>query len=134
MNNKEFVDKLLKIVNNYKTVYAYGTWGQIVTPSLIKGKAKQYPSWYTTTRKKNLEALVGKEYWCFDCSGLIKAVLWGWSGNKESKNGGAVYKSNGVPEQGEGGGPHPQPGLLFPRQSFGVRPAHRPARQRGIPF
>ena len=41
---------------------------------------------------------MGKEYWCFDCSGLIKAVLWGWSGNKESKNGGAVYKSNGVPD------------------------------------
>lgn len=98
MNNKEFVDKLLKIVNNYKTVYAYGTWGQIVTTLLIKGKAKQYPSWYTTTRKKNLEALVGKDYWCFDCSGLIKAVLWGWNGKKDVKNGGAIYKSNGVPD------------------------------------
>ncbi len=98
MNNKEFVDKLLKIVNNYKTVYAYGTWGQIVTTSLIKGKAKQYPSWYTEVRKNSLQKLVGKDYWCFDCSGLIKAVLWGWNGNRETKNGGAIYKSNGVPD------------------------------------
>lgn len=29
MTNKEFTDKLLKIVNNYNTVYAYGTWDKL---------------------------------------------------------------------------------------------------------
>lgn len=34
--------------------------------------------------------------WNFDCVILIKAVLWGWSENKNHAHGGAVYGSNGV--------------------------------------
>lgn len=32
----------------------------------------------------------------FDCIGLIKAILWGWSGDFSKTYGGAVYQSNGV--------------------------------------
>ncbi len=97
MTNKEFVDKLLNIVNNYKTVYAYGTFGQKLTSSIINQKSKQYPSWYTSSRKQFLLSLVGKNYFCFDCVGLIKGVLWGWNGSNTT-NGGAKYESNGVPD------------------------------------
>lgn len=97
MTNKEFVDKLLKIVNNYNTVYAYGTFGQKITKSIINSKSKQYPNWYTQTRINNLLNLIDKDYFGFDCVGLIKGVLWGWNGSN-TKNGGAVYKSNGVPD------------------------------------
>ena len=97
MSNKEFVDILLNIVNNFNTIYAYGTWGQKVTETIINQKKKQYPFWYTNERVNNLKRLVSKNYFCFDCSGLIKAVLWGWSG-KNSTNGGAVYQSNSVPD------------------------------------
>ena len=97
MTNKEFVDKLLNIVNNYKTVYSYGTFGQKITKSIINQKAKQYPNWYTTTRKNILLNLVGKNYFGFDCVGLIKGVLWGWNGSNTT-NGGAKYESNGVPD------------------------------------
>ena len=97
MTNKEFIDKLLNIVNNYKTAYAYGTFGQKLTTSIINQKAKQYPNWYTTSRKNSLSKLVGKNYFVFDCVGLIKGVLWGWSGSN-STNGGAKYESNGVPD------------------------------------
>lgn len=97
MTNKEFVNKLLNIVNNYNTVYAYGTFGQKLTTSLINQKAKQYPNWYTTSRKNNLQNLVGKNYFAFDCVGLIKGVLWGWNGSNTT-NGGAKYESNGVPD------------------------------------
>ena len=34
--------------------------------------------------------------WNFDCVILIKAILWGWNGNKTASHGGAVYASNGV--------------------------------------
>lgn len=34
----------------------------------------------------------------FDCIGLIKGVLWGFDGNVERTYGGAVYKSNDVPD------------------------------------
>lgn len=97
MTNKEFVNKLLNIVNNYKTVYAYGTFGQKLTTSIINQKAKQYPNWYTDKRKKELLTLVNKNYFCFDCAGLIKGVLWGWNGSN-STNGGAKYESNNVPD------------------------------------
>ncbi len=97
MTNKEFVNKLLNIVNNYNTVYAYGTFGQKLTTSLINQKEKQYPNWYTTSRKNSLQNLVGKKYFAFDCVGLIKGVLWGWNGSN-TVNGGAKYESNGVPD------------------------------------
>lgn len=35
---------------------------------------------------------------CFDCCGVIKAVVWGWNGDKNAAYGGAVYKSNGMPD------------------------------------
>lgn len=34
--------------------------------------------------------------WNFDCVILIKAILWGWNGNKNHPHGGAIYGSNGV--------------------------------------
>ncbi len=34
----------------------------------------------------------------FDCCGLLKAVLWGWSGDKTATYGGAIYISNSVPD------------------------------------
>lgn len=97
MNNQEFINRLLKIVSNYNTVYAYGTWGQVLTNNVITSKTKQYSWWYTSSRQNQLKKLVGKGYYCFDCVGMIKAVLWGWSGNG-TVNGGAVYQSNNVPD------------------------------------
>lgn len=97
MTNKEFVNKLLNIVNNYKTIYAYGTWGQVLNNTIITNKTKQYPSWYTSSRQKMLRDLVGKGYFVFDCVGMIKATLWEWNGSNTT-NGGATYGSNGVPD------------------------------------
>lgn len=34
----------------------------------------------------------------FDCVGLIKGLLWGWSGDKAKTYGGAKYATNGVPD------------------------------------
>ena len=97
MTNQEFINKLLNIVNNYKTIYAYGTWGQILTNNVITSKTKQYPGWYTSANQKKLKNLVGKGYYVFDCVGMIKGVLWGWCGNGTT-NGGATYQANGVPD------------------------------------
>ena len=36
--------------------------------------------------------------WNFDCVVSIKSVLWGWNENKNVIHGGAIYKSNGVPD------------------------------------
>lgn len=89
MNNIEFVAKL-KNIKDSKTIYMIGTFGQILTDDLINQKAKQYPKSYSESKINKLKNLVGKNYYAFDCIGLVKGVLWGWPNVK--------YKSNGVPD------------------------------------
>ena len=103
MTNVELVKKAKDVVANYKTVYANGMFGQPITQSIIDQKAAQLPNWYTSKRKAELKALIGQGYFGFDCICLIKGILWGWNGNLDSVNGGAVYGSNGVPDVTEYG-------------------------------
>lgn len=91
MTNKELVDKLYDIVNNYKTVYMWGVFGSPVTEKIISEKSAQYPSWYTSARLTNLRSLIGKGYFAFDCVNTIKGLLWGWNGDASKHYGGAKY-------------------------------------------
>lgn len=100
MKAKVLVEKAVDIAKNYNTVYMWGVFGAPVTESVIAGKAKQYPSWYTSAKQAAFRKLVGKGYFGFDCVCLIKGILWGWSGNQSKTYGGASYASNGVPDIG----------------------------------
>lgn len=97
MTSKEFIQKLLNVLN-FKTVYMWGTFGSPVTEELLMEKCNQYPNWYNISRASQLRSLVGKNYFGFDCVGLIKGILWGWSGDLRKYHGGARYNSNGVPD------------------------------------
>lgn len=96
MKSDAFVERA-KMIATAKTVYLWGTFGAPLTNSLILNKSKQYPGWYSSQRQSRFKSLVGKNYFAFDCVGLIKAILWGWIGNAESY-GGARYTSNQVPD------------------------------------
>ena len=101
MKASSFTSKLKDIATNYKTVYAWGVFGGPITRALVNGKAKQYPSWYTSYRINNVFAPLydrKPKAFGFDCVGLVKGVLWGWDGNSSQSYGGAVYASNGVPD------------------------------------
>lgn len=100
MNNIELKEKLIDLVNNHATVYAYGCWGNKLTEALINSKAKQYPWWYTESKKKQLKAMTKLSYvvWGFDCVCMIKAILWGFNADTSKTTGGAVYNSNNVPD------------------------------------
>lgn len=98
MTNVELVKKVKDVAANYKTVYANGMFGQPITESIIVQKTRQLPNWYTSARQKSLRALIGKGHFGFDCICFIKALLWGWSGDLKSTNGGAKYCSNNVPD------------------------------------
>ncbi|ABX43301.1 C40 family peptidase [Lachnoclostridium phytofermentans] len=98
MTDQELQAKVLDIVNNHKTCYALGGTGQLVTDAFIDQKAKQLPSWYTPSRINELKKLVGKGYYAFDCSNLIKAILWGLFNGKQG-----VYNSNTVPDTNANG-------------------------------
>lgn len=100
MNNIELKNKLVDLVNNHATVYAYGCWGNKLTVSLINAKANQYPWWYTASKKQELINMtkLGYVVWGFDCVNMIKGILWGWCADTSKNNGGAIYASNGVPD------------------------------------
>lgn len=83
MKQKIFIDKLYDIVENYNTVYMWGSFGAPVTEKLIKDKSKQYPGWYTGAKQAQLRKLIGKNYFGFDCVNTIKGILWGWSGDED---------------------------------------------------
>lgn len=88
MNSTEFINAAISI-SNKKTVYGWGCFGQKATDAFIDQKAKQYPSWYTTSKIKELKALADDTL-MVDCVGLIKMILWGYPTVK--------YTSNNVPD------------------------------------
>lgn len=97
----ELADACLNIARNYKTLYVLGCIGAPMTPS---NKAR-YTSNLAYNKKAARTAKINAataDTFGFDCVCLIKALLWGWSGDKSKIYGGAVYKSNGVPDIGEG--------------------------------
>ena len=80
--NKEFVS-YLKTLLNRNTVYMWGEFGRLVTNNTIDSKKKQYPSHYDDTKVKYLKSLVGKNYYAYDCAGLIKSYFMSDYGNKK---------------------------------------------------
>ena len=70
--NIDFV-KYLKSLLNKNTVYMWGGYGTLVTKSFINQKKKQYPSHYPASKVKYLNSLVGKDYYSYDCAGMIKS-------------------------------------------------------------
>ncbi len=103
MNQHKLVEKLWDIVKNYKTVYMWGVFGSPLTEDIIASKAKQYPEWYSLEKQNELRKLINKEYFGFDCVNLIKALVWGWSGDVTKKHGGALYKTNNCPDTSANG-------------------------------
>lgn len=92
MTFQEFIDKAVEI-SKTKTAYMWGTYGRPITDALIDAKRKQYPKQYADSRVAKLRALVGQGYHAWDCVGLIKGILWGWSGKTN-----VPYAVNGVPD------------------------------------
>ena len=89
MNNKILAEKALKIAKNYKTNYFWGAFGWPTTNNNIKRLLNQYPENYAYLAKAE-----GSQF-SFDCSGLVKAIIWDWNGS-DDVYGGAKYNSNGL--------------------------------------
>lgn len=90
--------KAIEIASNYKTAYMLGPWGWPATDKMIT-RATTQGSHAQTNRQwlAQANAIKGKGF-LFDCVGLIKGILWGWSGNIGRTYGGAGYACNGVPD------------------------------------
>lgn len=92
MNNIEFCDKLIA-VTKLKTLYCKGCFGTVLT---AKGKEDVIAhDDYNKKHKKEIMAAT-KDTFAFDCSGLIKGIFWGFTGNKNMIYGGAVYNDGPI--------------------------------------
>lgn len=101
MNNKELVQKLKDIALNYKTLYVLGCFGAPMTDANKTRYCNNLEYNKQAARSKMIRA-ASADTFGFDCVCLIKGVLWGWKGDKNSSYGGAKYNSNGVPDIDEG--------------------------------
>lgn len=108
MTNIEFVNKAIEIAMAYKTLYAKGMYGHVLTESNISSLSNDYPYWYIEkesasgkTNGEHLKQYTGKGYFGFDCICLIKGILWGWSGDLDHYRGGSQYELNDVPDETE---------------------------------
>lgn len=97
MTGKELADKAKEIATKYKTLYVYGCLGDPLTMKNKVKHSKTYP-FNRTPQRQAMITNASEDTFGFDCSGLIKSILWGWCGDKTKENGGAKYQSNGVPD------------------------------------
>ncbi|MGN0998382.1 MAG: hypothetical protein ACI4PO_02370, partial [Faecousia sp.] len=96
---KELVSKCLYVAMNIKTLYVMGCFGAPMTASNKERYTKNHAFNAQPERTAKIMAAT-EDTFGFDCVCFFKALLWGWSGDASQVYGGAVYKSNGVPDIG----------------------------------
>ncbi len=101
MDAQTFAAKARKIATEYKTSYMLGPWGWPATEKMIKRACMGSHGADNKTWLSYANAIKDEGY-LFDCVGLIKGILWGWSGDFYRTYGGAGYACNGVPDYDAG--------------------------------
>lgn len=86
-----------KVASEYKTLYVMGCFGAPMNAANKERYAQNHSYNRQTVRTVMIKSATSDTFG-FDCVCLIKAILWGWSGNKGHTYGGAKYASNGVPD------------------------------------
>ena len=99
MKANDFVAKAKEIATKYKTVYIMGCFGSPMNSTNKKRYTTNHSYNKQSSRVKKINS-VSADTFGFDCVCLIKGILWGWDGNKNTTYGGAKYVSNGVPDVG----------------------------------
>lgn len=87
----------MDIAQNKKTLYIKGCFGAPMNP---KNKLR-YTQNHSYNRQADRTAMIlaaSEETFGFDCVCLIKGLLWGFCADKSKTYGGAVYRSNAVPD------------------------------------
>lgn len=99
MKASEFIEKLKDVAKNYKTLYIMGCFGAPMTAANKKRYTSNHSYNKAAARVKMINA-ASADTFGFDCVCLIKGILWGWDGDKNTTYGGARYAVNGVPDIG----------------------------------
>lgn len=97
MKASEFVDKLVDVAKNYKTLYVMGCFGAPMSDANKKRYTKNH-TYNTQAKRTAMINSATSDTFGFDCVNLLKGVLWGWNGDKSKTYGGAKYATKGVPD------------------------------------
>ena len=87
------------VARNHKTLYIMGCFGAPMNAA-NKARYTRNHSYNRRTARKSMIRAASAETFGFDCVGLIKGLLWGWSGDGAKIYGGARYGANNVPDLG----------------------------------
>jgi len=102
MDVDTFIEKLKDIEENYKTRYVLGGVGQPLNEknriNFANDKYNYKDKFGRLRHWRNAILNATDDSFAFDCSGLIKSILWGWNGDRNEYRGGAIAKSNNVPD------------------------------------
>lgn len=92
----------LNVATHYKTLYVLGSFGW---PMNYGNQQRALGSYAFNSKPERCLAIraASDDTFGFDCICFIKAILWGWTGDKQKEYGGAVYRSNGVEDLDEAG-------------------------------
>lgn len=85
------------VAKNYKTLYVMGCFGAPLNRANKSRYTKNHPYNAKVVRSAKIKA-ASDDTFGFDCSGLIKGLLWGWEGDTGKTYGGAKYASRKVPD------------------------------------
>lgn len=99
--NKELAAACENVAKKFKTVYGLGCFGWPMTNANKKRAINAYAFNKKPERQAAINAATSDTF-AFDCVCMIKALLWGWTGDASKEYGGAVYASNGVPDINDG--------------------------------
>ncbi len=94
---KELAAACENVAKNYKTLYVLGCFGWPMNEEKKQRARKEQAYNRKSDRAPKIDA-AGADTFGFDCVCLIKALLWGWCGDKSKSYGGATYTANGVPD------------------------------------
>ena len=97
LNNIEFAKQIKRVAIDFKTLYVLGCFGAPLNDENKKRYCNNTDYNKKAERTKKINS-ASADTFGFDCSNLIKGVLWGWNGDKTKTYGGAKYGSNNVPD------------------------------------
>lgn len=95
--NIELAEIAKQVANNYKSLYVHGAFGSPMPFARKNGYIQGLGFNQSAERKAKMNS-ASDDTFGFDCSGFIKALLWGWCGDASKEYGGAKYQSNSVPD------------------------------------
>ena len=94
---KELAAAAQAVAKTRNTLYVMGCFGAPLT-SANKARYTQNHSYNRQSSRTAKINAASADTFGFDCVGLIKGLLWGWSGATSKTYGGAKYAANGVPD------------------------------------